>query len=68
MTSTWDEEIHDESLSFILEDMHQRVMAHDPAGGRWDVDGEEATVWVDASLLALGAVLEVSGHVVEDGT
>ena len=68
LTSTWDEEIHDECLHYMLEDMYQRVMSHDPAGGRWDVDGEEATVWVDASSLALGAVLEVSGHVVEDGT
>ena len=68
LTSTWDKEIHDECLSFMLEDVYQRVMLHDPAGGRWDVSGEEVTVWVDASSLALGAVLEVNGHVVEDGT
>jgi len=52
----------------MLEDMYQKVMSHDPARGRRDVDGEEATVWVDASSLALGAVLEVGGQVVEDGT
>jgi len=57
LTSTWDEEIHDECLSFMLEDVYQIVTLHDPAGGRWDVDGEE----VDASSLALDAVLEMSG-------
>ena len=36
--------------------------------GRWDVVGEEATVWVDASSLALGIVIEVDGHVVEDAS
>lgn len=34
LTSTWDEEIHDECLSFMLEDMYQRVTSHDPARGR----------------------------------
>jgi len=43
-------------------------MSYDSAEDRWDVDGKEATVVVYASSLALGAVLEVSGHVVEDGT
>ena len=33
-----------------------------------DVDGEKAIVWVDASSLALGVVLEVGCYVVEDGT
>lgn len=67
-TGTQDEEIHDELLRFMLEDMLQRVMLHDPARGRWDVEGEEATVWVDASSLALGAAVEVGSHVMEDGT
>lgn len=68
LSSSWDEEIHDECLHFMLRDVYQRLASHDPARGRWDVDGIEATVWVDASSLALGAVLEVGGHVVEDGT
>jgi len=58
VTSTWDEEIHDECLSSMLKDMLQRVTAHDPTSGRWDVSGDEATVWVDASSLALGAELK----------
>ena len=67
-TSTWDEEIHDESLRAMLEDTVRRVKQNDPAKGRWDVVGEEATVWVDASSLALGIVIEVDGHVVEDAS
>ena len=58
-TSTWDEEIYDESLRAMMEDTVRRVKQNDPAKGRWDVVGEEATVWVDASSLALGIVIEV---------
>ena len=65
-TSTWDEEIYDESLRAIMEDTVRRVKQNDPAKGRWVVVGEEATVWVDASSLAFGIVIEVDGHVVED--
>ena len=67
-TSTWDEEIHDESLRAMLGDTVRRVKQNDPAKGRWDVAGDEATVWVDASSLALGIVIEVDGHVVEDAS
>ena len=68
LSSTWDEKIDDEFLNHMLEDTLQRVKLHDPAKGRWDVDGEEAIVWVDASSLATGAAVEVAGHVVEDGS
>ena len=67
-TSTWDEEIYDESLRAMMEDTVRRVKQNDPAKGRWDVVGEEATVWVDASSLALGIVIEVEGHAVEDAS
>ena len=66
--STWDEEIYDESLRAMLEDTVRRVNQNDPAKGLWDIVGEEATVWVDASSLALGIVIEVDGHVVEDAS
>ena len=68
LTSTWDERIHDESLRAMLEDTIRRVTLDDPAKGRWDVAGTEATVWVDASSLALGVVVEVDGNVIEDAT
>ena len=48
-TITWDEEIYDESLQAMLEDTVRRVRQNNPAKGRRDVVGEEATVWVDAS-------------------
>ena len=67
-TSTWDEEIYDKSLRAMMEDTVRRVKQNDPAKGRWDVVGEEATLWVDASSLALGIVIEVDGHVVEDAS
>ena len=67
-TSTWDEEIYDESLRAMMEDTVRRVKQNDPAKGRCDVVGEEATVWVDASSLALGIVSEVDGHVVQDAS
>ena len=67
-TRTWDEKIYDESLRAMMEDTVRRVKQNDPANGRWDVVGEEATVWVDASSLALGIAIEVDGHVVEDAS
>ena len=69
LTSTWDERIHDESLRAMLEDTIRRVTLDDPAKGRWDVAGTEATVWVGGcSSLALGVVVEVDGNVIEDAT
>ena len=60
--------IYDESLRAMLEDTVQRVERNDPGKCRWDVVGEEATVWVDTSSLALGIVIEVDGNVVEDAS
>ena len=50
----------------MLNETLQRVKSSDPARGRWDVDGDEATVWVDASSLAIGAALEVDSNIIED--
>lgn len=50
----------------MLVETVQRVKCSDPARGRWDVNSEEAVVWVDASSLAMGAALEVDGNIVED--
>ena len=67
-TSTWDEEMCDDSVRAMLEDCVRRVKQDDPAKGHWNVVGEEATVWVDASSLALGVAIEVNGQVVEDAS
>ena len=61
-TSTWDEEIYDDSLRAMLEDTVRRVTHNDPAKVRWDVVGEQATVWVGARSLTLGIVVEVDGQ------
>ncbi|KHJ42390.1 hypothetical protein D918_07519 [Trichuris suis] len=37
----------------------------DPVRGTWNVSGERARLWVDASALAIGAALEVVGSIVE---
>ena len=60
--------IYDESACAMLEDTVRRVKHSDPEKGRWDVIGEDATVWMDASSLTLGIVIEVDGHVVEDAS
>ena len=65
-SASWDDEISDPSLLAMLTETLRRVKKSDPARGRWDVAGDEATLWVDASALALGAVLEVNGEVIED--
>lgn len=36
--------------------------------GRWDVKGDRAKVWVDASSIALGVAVEMDGCVVEDAS
>ena len=50
-TSTWDEEINDESVRAMLEDTIRRVKPNDPAKGRRDVVAEEGTVWLDDVML-----------------
>ena len=65
-SSTWDDKITDPGIVVIMEDIEQRVRERDPANGKWEVDGNEATVWTDASSLAMGVVMVVEGEVVED--
>lgn len=67
-SSSWDAEVNDDVLRRLIVDVIRRVKACDPAHGRWDVDGEEATVWVDASSLAVGVALMVDGNVIEDAS
>ena len=62
----WDDEITDPELKTMITELLKRVKTADPARGRWDVTGDEGTVWVDASSLAIGAALEMNGCIVED--
>ena len=50
----------------MMNDMVKRTYNDDPAKGVWNVYGKEATVWVDASSLALGLFVEVDGSIIED--
>lgn len=65
-SSSWDDEITDPNVIMMMEEIMRRVGETDPAGGKWEVDGDEATVWTDASSLAVGVVVVVGGNVVED--
>lgn len=43
-----------------------RVKKNNPARGDWCVLGEEMDMWVDASSLAIGVLLEKDGMAIED--
>ena len=67
-TERWDDTVADDEMITCLKEVVARLKTDDPVRGRWDVVGESATVWVDASMLAYGAVLEVNGEVIEDAS
>jgi len=57
----------DDDCVLMMKEVEESLKRSDPVGGVWTVKpGEEATVWCDASSLAVGAVIEISGEVVED--
>ena len=50
-----------------LKEVIERLKKDDPVGGKWQVEKTEVgKVWCDASDLAMGAVVEIGGDVVED--
>ena len=51
-----------------LEEVLKKVEENDPASGEWEMRGDEGKVWVDASSLALGALVQIGGVTVEDAT
>ncbi|XP_043204508.1 uncharacterized protein LOC122371842 [Amphibalanus amphitrite] len=67
-TATWDTEVKDSRVLQMVKEIMQRVEEADPGRGRWNVSGDEATVWVDASSLALGVAVEMNGAIVEDAS
>ena len=50
----------------MIKEVLSRVCKEDLARGRWCVDGQALSVWVDASSLATGMLLVYDGTVVED--
>jgi len=60
--------VNEESINFIREVM-DRISNSDPVRGRWNVDmSRKCTIWCDASSIAIGCVLQIGDHVIEDGS
>ena len=66
MTACWDDEIRDPPLFQVLSDIIAQMAQKDPAQGDWSVDGREVTVWIDASSLATGVVVESGESLIEE--
>ena len=66
VTKGWDDEATDTLLERMMTETVARVRQEDPARGDWCVNGREMSVWVDASSLAIGVLLQSCGTVLED--
>ena len=62
----WDDETADPLLIGMVAETVIRVKKNDHAIGDCCVQGKEMNVWVDASSLAIGVLLEKNGVVIED--
>jgi transposase InsO family protein len=64
--SGWDDEVDPDVLA-LLKHIVRRLEREDPVCGRWKVNpNSPINLWVDASSLALGALVEIDEDVVED--
>ncbi len=64
----WEDDVGTQAREFMNR-IEEKVRVNDPVKGPWHVpEGSYATVWCDASDLAIGASLEVDGEIVEDAT
>ena len=66
VTKGWDDETTDDLLVRMVKETIARVKQDDPTKGDWCVQGDELNVWVDASSLVIGVLLEKNGAVIED--
>ena len=66
ITTGWDDKIDDAPFNTMIKKAITRVYKEDPARGRWCIDSQALSVWVDASSLATGVSLVYDGAVVED--
>ena len=64
VTAGWDDKIDDAPLNTMIKEVLTRMRKEDPAQGRWCVDGQTLSVWVDASSLATGVLFVYDGAVV----
>ena len=66
VTTGWDDETQDPMLRRMLDEIVMRSSQTDPARGEWCADGQEVTLWVDASSLATWVAIEYDGAIIED--
>ena len=66
VTADWNDETRDPPLIQMLSDVIARLVQKDPVQGDWSMDGLEVTVWIDASSLAAGIVVESGESLIED--
>ncbi|XP_065643080.1 uncharacterized protein LOC136074669 [Hydra vulgaris] len=66
LTKGWDDEICDENVNWELKEVFSEVERCEPACGDWAVCGDQGKVWVDASSLAMGDLIQVGETTVED--
>ena len=65
-TKGWDDETADTLFIGMVVETITRVKKNDPARGDWCMKGKEMNVWVDASYLPIGVLLEKNGAVIKD--
>ena len=58
--------MRDATQRSMLTETVARVTRNDPVQRDWCVNVNEFTIWMDASLLAMGVALEVNGAIMED--
>ena len=67
ITQGWDDATDDAVLLEQITVVADRLRREDPAHGQWLVTGDACVVWVDASSIATGVVIEAAdGEVLED--
>ena len=68
VTTGWDDKTQDPMLRRMLDEIVMRSSQTDPARGDWCADGQEVTVWMDASSLPTGVAIEYDRAIIEDAS
>ena len=66
VTAGWDNKIDDAPPNTMIKEVLTRVHKGDPARGRWCVNCQALSVWVDASSLTTSMLLVYDGAVEEN--
>ena len=66
VTKSWGDETRDNLLQHMISETVDSVWRDDPAHGDWCVEGQELNMWVNASSLVIGVVLERHETVLEE--